>query len=78
MIWGNVLPSLFFGTTKNLSPIAGALSIMTVKKSGLGLLNPVISAQEKQLISQRGILELVWAVKGGGAFSNADHLWTLS
>ena len=36
------------------------------------------SSQEKYLISHRGSAELVWAVTGGGAFSNADHLWTLS
>ena len=51
---------------------------MTVKKSGLGILNPVMSAQEKYLSSQRGSAELVRAVTGGGAFSNTNHLRTLS
>ena len=51
---------------------------MTVKKSVLGLLNTVTSEQEKYLSSTRGSVELVWAVTGGGAFSNAYHLWTLS
>ena len=51
---------------------------MPVKKSGLGLLNPVTSAQDKYLISQRGSAELVRAVTGGGAFSNADHRRTIS
>ena len=50
---------------------------MPVKKSGLGLLNPVTPVQEKYLSSQRGSAEIVQAVTGGEAFSNADHLWTL-
>ena len=37
----------------------------------------MISAQEKYSSSQRGSTELVWAVTGGGAFSNADHLRTI-
>ena len=52
--------------------------MMPVNKSGLELLNPVTSAQEKYLISTRGSTELVRAVTGGGAFSNSDHLRTLS
>ena len=51
---------------------------MPVKKSGLGLLNAVTSAQEKYLISHQGSKELVRTVTVGDAFSNADHLWTLS
>ena len=51
---------------------------MPVKKSGLGILNPVPSAQEKYLSYHRGSAEMVWAVTGGGALYNADHLWTLS
>ena len=35
------------------------------------------SDQENYLSSTRGSEELVRAVTGGGAFSNADHLWTL-
>ena len=44
----------------------------------MGLLNPVASEQEKSLRSTRGSSELAWAVTGGGAFSNADHLRNLS
>ena len=51
--------------------------MMPVKKPGLGILNPVASAQEKYFISQQGIVELTRAVMGGGAFSNADYLLTL-
>ena len=45
MIQETFLPRLFIGKKKNLSPIVGALSTMQVKKYGLGLLNPVTSAQ---------------------------------
>ena len=51
---------------------------MPVKKSVMGLLNPVTSAKEKYLISQRGSTEMGWTVTGGGSFSNSDHLRTLS
>ena len=77
MIQDNFLPHLFFGNTKTLSPIVGALSTMLVMKYGMGLLNPVTSAQEKYLTYQRGSAELIWAVTGGGEFSNANHLRTL-
>ena len=72
------LPRLFFGKTTTLSPVVGALSTMPVNKSGLGLLNPVTSSQYKYLSSLWGSAELARAVTGGGAFSNADHLRTLS
>ena len=78
MIWGTFLPRLFFIKTKTLSPIVGALSTMTIKMDGLGILDPVTSAQENYLSSQRGSAELIRAVTGGGAFSDADHLRTLS
>ena len=60
------LHCLFFGKTKTVSPIVGALSKMAVKKYRMGLLNPVTSAQEQDLSSQQGSAELVWAVTGGG------------
>ena len=72
------LPRLSFGKTKDLSPVVGSLSTMTAKKAGLGLLNPVTSDQETYLRSTRGSAELVRAVAGGGVFSNANHLQTLS
>ena len=40
-------------------------------------MNPVTSAQDKQLSSKQRIAELVLAVTGVGAFSNAGHLRTL-
>ena len=45
------LPRLLFGKKENLSPIIRALSTMPFKKSEMGLLNPVASAQEKYLTS---------------------------
>ena len=78
MIHETFFPRLFFVKTKNLSPFEGYLSTIKVKKSILGLQNPVTSAQEKYLSSTRGSAKLVQAVTGGGELSNADHLWTLS
>ena len=77
MICETFLHRLFFGNTENISPVVEALSTTTVNKYGLGLLNTVTSDQENYLSSTRGSEELVRAVTGGGAFSNADHLWTL-
>ena len=78
MILETFLPRLFFGKTKTLSLILGALSTMPVKKYGMVLLDLVISAQYKYLSSHQGSAELVRAVTGGESFSNADHLRTLS
>ena len=75
---GNLFSSSFLQESKTLSTIVGSLSKIPVKESGLGLLNPVTSAQEKYLSSNRGSVELVQAVTGGGAFSNANNLRTLS
>ena len=78
MIRETFLPRLFFEKTKTLSPIVGTLSTMNVNKYGLGILNAVTSAQGKYLRSQRGSVERVRAVTGGGAFSNAHQIQTLS
>ena len=72
-----LLPRLFFGNTKTLSPIVGALGTMPIKLSGLGLLNPVISANYNCQFSQWGSVELIRAVTGGGAFYNTNHLRAL-
>ena len=66
------------GETKTLSPAVGSLSTMTVKKSRLGILNAMTSAQEKYLSYTLGSTELVQAVTGGGSFSNANRLRNLS
>ena len=78
MIRESFLSCLFFGKKKTLSPAVGDLITIPVKKSGMRLMNPVTSSQENYLISTRGSKELVRAVTGGGGFSNADHLRTLS
>ena len=49
MIRETFLPRIFFGKTKTLSLVVGAISTIPVKKYGLGLLNPVKSAQENYL-----------------------------
>ena len=74
---GNPFVSSFLREEEPLSPLVGALSMMTVKKSGLVILNPVTPANKKCLSSQRESAELIWAVTGGGTFSNADHLLAL-
>ena len=68
---------LFFGKSKSLTPLTGILSTMPVKKAGLGLQNPVTSADEKYLSSRRASTELIRAVTGEGEFSTADHFLTL-
>ena len=78
MISETIFPHIFFGKTKTLPPVVGALSTMPVKKDRLGLLNPMESDQEKYLSSMQGSAELVRAVTGGGGFSNVDYLRTLS
>ena len=72
------LPRIFFGKTKTLSPIVGYLSTIPVRKAGLVILNTVTSDHDKYLSSTQGSAELIWAVTGGGGFSNADHLLILS
>ena len=78
MICETFLPRLLFGKTKTLSPVVGALITMLFSKAGLGLLNPVMSAQEKYLSSTRESVELILLVTGREVFSNVDHLQTLS
>ena len=68
---------LLFRKTKPLSPIVGALSTMSVKKYGLGLLNPMIPEKERYLSSQRESAELIWAVIGGVALFNTGNLLAL-
>ena len=54
IIYETFLPRLFFRNTKSLSPVLGDLSTIPVKKSGLGLLNPVTSSQENPKLHARG------------------------
>ena len=68
------LPRLFFVNTKSLLTIVGALSIILVKKSVLGILYPLTSTKNKYLSYQRASANLIQAVTGVGAFSNANQL----
>ena len=77
MIRETFLHRLFFGKKTFLSPIVGYLTLMPINKFGLGLLNLVTSAKESYLSSQQGKAELFWAIAGGVAFSNVNHLLAL-
>ena len=55
---------VYSSSQKYLSPIVGALSIMLVKKFGLDLLNPVMSANKKYWISHQASAELIRAMTG--------------
>ena len=66
MIRENVLPHILFGNRKPLSNIVGVQSKMLVRKSGLGILNPLTPANKKYLILQRASAELILSVTGGG------------
>ena len=68
------MPCLLFVETKTLCPIVVTLSTITVKKSGLGLKNPVTSAHKKIDISQRTSIYLVNEVTGESKFSTTDHV----
>ena len=59
---------------ETLLRIVGALSTFLAKKSGMGLQNPVMSAQEKYTSLLRASGELIGAVKGKPMFSTADHI----
>ena len=50
---------------------------MLVKKSILGLLNPVSSTNKNYLGSQYASTELIQDIMGEGTFSNADYLLAL-
>ena len=78
IIQETLLPRLFFGNMKTLSPVVGVLSTTPVNKAGIEIMNAVTLEQEKYLSSQRGSAELIRAVTGEGTFSNDDHLRTLS
>ena len=54
--------------------MVGVLSTFQVKKSGMGLQNPVMSAQEKYTSSLHASDELIVAVKGKQVFSTSGHI----
>ena len=71
---GNLFASSFLLKIENRPPILGALSTLPVKKSGMGLHNPVTPAQEKYNRSLCASDWLIGAVKGKQMFSTADHI----
>ena len=74
ILWEDFFPHLFFGNSKYLTPLIGTLSTIPEKKSGLGLLNPVTSENEKYPSLKYASMELIWSVIGKIEFSNANHL----
>ena len=77
MLWKNFLTRIFFGRSKTLSSNIGTLNTMPVNKSGLCLLNPVTSMNEKYLCFQHTSTDFIQAVTGEGAFYNANNLLAL-
>ena len=77
MLLETFLPRIFFRKSKYLSPILGNLSMMLVKKEGLGLLNPVTSANKNYLSVQRASTEFSRALTGEDSFFNTDHFLVL-
>ena len=64
LLWGTFLPRLFFIKSKSLTPHIGTLNMMPVKKSGLGLLNTITSADEKYLSLRLKSTDLIRAMTG--------------
>ena len=50
---------------------------MPVKKTGIGLLNPVMYVNDKYLSYHIASTEFIRAMTGEGTLSNADHLLEL-
>ena len=71
------MPRLFFGKYKSLLPIVVTLSTMMVKTSGLGLQDPVTSANKKYLILMRASSKAIISVMVAREFSTADNLLAL-
>ena len=63
VLWKTFLPRLFFGRMKTLPIVVQALSTVQVKKSGMGLNNPVTSAAEKYNSLLRASCKLIDALK---------------
>ena len=68
------LPRLFFRKSKNLPPVVGTISMLPLKKDGMGLHKPVTPAVYKYINFIHAIYDLVGAVMGEREFSTADHI----
>ena len=74
LLWETFFPCLFFGKWKYISPIVGTLSNMPVKKSGMVLQIPVMSANGNFLSLQRARTELIRDVTIEREFLTANRL----
>ena len=74
MLQENFLPRLFLIKSKYISPNVVTIITMTVKKSGLDLLDIVTSTNKKHLSLQRARTELICNGTGEGKFSISDRL----
>ena len=70
----NFLHRLLSGKPKTLPSIVVALSMLTVKKSGMVLQNPVTSAEEKFTSSLCTSDKLIGAVEHNKVFKTSDHI----
>ena len=68
-LWETFLLRLFFGKSKILPPVIGALIALPVKKYGMGLQNPVTSEKEKHDSLLCVSCDLIGTVTSKRAFS---------
>ena len=68
------LPRIFFGKSKTLPPVVGAISTFPLKKYGLGLQNPVTSSADKYTSFLCAIYKLIDIVMVERWFSTSDCL----
>ena len=59
MLWETYSIHLFFGDSKSLSLIVGNLIVMTVKKAGIWIHSPVMSAKNRYVSLQHAITDLI-------------------
>ena len=74
LIWEIFLPCLFFRKSKSLLSIVRTLSRMPVKKSGLGIQDPVTFSNNKLLSYLRASSNLIGSVTVASGFSTSDCL----
>ena len=77
LLRGGGFPGLFLGKYKSLTPLVGTLNTIPVKKSGLGLQNPVTSTDKKFQSSRRASTELIHTVTEESELSTAGQLQAL-
>ena len=68
---------IFFGRSTNLPPVVGSLSMLSIKKSGLVLQNPVTIAEDKYNSLMCVSCNLISAVMVKRDFLTADHIWSV-